>query len=104
MIPQHQPRPFRRQVAWGRDRDAAARVLAEACERGEVSKGDRAICAVWPHGDDLPPFRWATDDQISNKEMDAILDTLMAGLDAAPASPPSNQRPAQLRLRNIRCQ
>ena len=63
-------------VAWGKDEEQASRALAEACERGEVCKGDLVICAVWPHADDLPPSRWVTHDQLSDRELKAILATV----------------------------
>jgi hypothetical protein len=63
-------------VAWGTDEEQASRALAEACERGEVCKGDLVICAVWPHADDLPPARWVTFRQLSDREEEAILSTL----------------------------
>jgi hypothetical protein len=63
-------------VAWGKDEEQASRALAEACERGEVCKGDLVICAVWPHGDELPPSRWVTHKQVSDRELRAIIATL----------------------------
>ena len=63
-------------VAWGKDEEQASRALAEACERGEVCKGDLVICAVWPHGADLPPSRWVTHNLLSDRELRAIIATL----------------------------
>jgi hypothetical protein len=63
-------------VAWGRDEDEASSALAEACERGEVRKGDFMFHAVWPHAADLPPSRWVTFRQLSDREEEAIVATL----------------------------
>ena len=63
-------------VAWGRDEGEASSAPAKACERGEVRKGDLTFCAVWPHADDLPPSRWLTYKQRSDREEEAILTTL----------------------------
>ena len=54
----------------------ASGALAEACERGEVRKGNLTFCAVWPYADDLPPSRWVTHKQLSDRELRAIIATL----------------------------
>jgi hypothetical protein len=68
-------------VAWGRNEEEASGAFAEACARGEVRKGDLTSCAVWPHADDLPPSRWLTFRQLSDREEEAILATLKRRID-----------------------
>jgi hypothetical protein len=70
-------------VIWGSTDEEVAAAYERASAAGKVRDGDPVIPAIWP-GEDIPESRWVGLDDLSEKELEALLAHLLSMTPDAP--------------------
>src|SRR5689334_13721217 len=70
-------------VIWGTTEEEIAAAYEHAKAAGEARDGDPVIPAIWP-GDDMPESRWVGLDDLTERELEALLAHLLGMTPDAP--------------------